>query len=248
MASRKGNAQEAKQPLLKILMLHGYRQSESAFRERTGGLRKSLKSHVDFVFCESPHLVPKLDGEEEKPAIDSNTEPLAYNDRGWWFSESNSSYDALLRTDCDLGFDKTLDHINSVFEEKGPFDGILGFSQGACLAGILSRIAENNSNNKSDEKYRSIKFGFAIIVAGFKSGQSRHDVFYDLNTKIALPTLHIYGETDKVIPFEMSEELTKYFLEPNIIKHAAGHLVPVNAEAKNNFIGFFNAVRAKNGS
>ena len=33
---------------LRILCLHGYRQSEVSFREKTGGLRKALKSLADF--------------------------------------------------------------------------------------------------------------------------------------------------------------------------------------------------------
>ena len=225
--------QQQQQSALKILMLHGYRQSEGAFRERTGGLRKSLKSHVDFVFCEAPHLVPKL------PEAATDESAAAIN-KGWWFSERNSSYDALERTSCDLGFEQTLEYIESVFEAKGPFDGILGFSQGACLAGILCKIAESSS---SSSKFNSIKFNFAIITAGFKSGQAQHNVYYDLEEKIKMPTLHIFGETDKVIPAEMSAELVNYFIEPKVIRHSAGHLVPVNAEAKNNFIEFFSSIR-----
>jgi predicted esterase len=243
MESKKGNA------ALKILMLHGYRQNESAFRERTGGLRKSLKSHVEFVFCESPHTVPRQEDEASKASGEQAESGVTSSntDKGWWFSEKNSCYDALERTDCDLGFEQTLAYINSVFEEKGPFDGILGFSQGACLAGILCKIAETNKETATNghNKYKSIKFKFAIIIAGFKSGQSGHDCYYDLSNKIPMPTMQIFGETDKVIPFEMSEELSKYFDEPLVVKHAAGHLVPVNAEAKNKFIEFFNVLREK---
>jgi predicted esterase len=221
----------AKKPKLKILMIHGYRQNESAFRERTGGLRKSLKNYVDFVFCESPLEVPKFSCQLE----DETKE----NDKGWWFSASDSSYNALDKTDVDLGFEQSLEYLNSVFESQGPFDAILGFSQGGCLASILCRLSETQS-----EKYESIRFKFAIIVAGFRSNQSLHDLYYDLSIKVKMPTLHIYGETDKVIPIEMSEELTNYFEDAKIFKHAGGHLLPVNAEAKNNFIDFINQLKS----
>lgn len=42
-----------------------------------------------------------------------------------------------------------------------------------------------------------IKFDFAIFVSGFKSRQKEHAKFYDIT--IEIPTLHVFGETDKVI-------------------------------------------------
>lgn len=43
-----------------------------------------------------------------------------------------------------------------------------------------------------------IKFDFAIIISGFKSLCAPHAIYYD--GKINIPSLHIYGKTDKVIP------------------------------------------------
>ena len=92
-----------------------------AFRERSGGLRKALKNHVsEFVFCEAPHKVPSNDHSSKEETS---------NERGWWFS-SESSYNALEPTDCQKGFGESLEYLDRVFETQGPFDGILGFSQG----------------------------------------------------------------------------------------------------------------------
>lgn len=43
-----------------------------------------------------------------------------------------------------------------------------------------------------------VKFDFAIIISGFKSLCTLHKIYYD--EKIIIPSLHIYGETDQVIP------------------------------------------------
>ena len=43
-----------------------------------------------------------------------------------------------------------------------------------------------------------ISFKFAIMVAGFRSRSTQHDMFYE--NLIKCPTLHVYGETDQVIP------------------------------------------------
>jgi hypothetical protein len=42
-----------------------------------------------------------------------------------------------------------------------------------------------------------IKFDFAIFIAGFKSRQKDHKTLYDII--IDIPTLHVFGDTDKVI-------------------------------------------------
>jgi hypothetical protein len=129
MDKKKGGSDGQKKA--KILMLHGYRQNEAVFRERTGGLRKMLKSCAEFIFIDAPHLIPI----EEEGGQDDN------NDRGWWFSQSNKCYKALEKTDCDFGFDETLKYIDSIFETKGPFDGIFTFSQ------VILIYINNNSNN-----------------------------------------------------------------------------------------------------
>ena len=43
-----------------------------------------------------------------------------------------------------------------------------------------------------------LDFKFAILVAGFKSRSSGHSVYY--NAPITCPTLHVFGDTDRVIP------------------------------------------------
>jgi pimeloyl-ACP methyl ester carboxylesterase len=46
------------------------------------------------------------------------------------------------------------------------------------------------------------------MVAGFRSRSTQHDMFYE--NIIKCPTLHVYGETDQVIP--KGKILSKYSL------------------------------------
>lgn len=228
------NDNKSKEPLLKILMLHGYRQSETAFREKSGGLRKYLKNHAEFIFCEAPHTIPK---KADSSDLDNNASSSEI-EKGWWFSTTDKSYNALDVTECDSGFSEAIGFINEIFQTKGPFDGIFGFSQGGCLASILCKIAMNQENI-----YEFIRFKFAIIAAGFKSNQTQHNCFYDLNIKISLPTLHLIGNGDKVIPSDLSNNLTNYFLDPKILYHDGGHFIPVNAESKVAFVEFLSSLK-----
>lgn len=44
--------------------------------------------------------------------------------------------DLLLTTD----FDETVSYVYDFMQKNGPFDGIMGFSQGACMAAVLGAL------------------------------------------------------------------------------------------------------------
>ena len=54
---------------LKILCLHGYRQNEKMFREKTGAFRKVIGKHADLVFITAPHEVPPMTPEDTSQVI-----------------------------------------------------------------------------------------------------------------------------------------------------------------------------------
>lgn len=51
---------------LRILCIHGYRQSSASFREKTGALRKLLKKQCELVYIDAPHAVPTSNGKCRK--------------------------------------------------------------------------------------------------------------------------------------------------------------------------------------
>ena len=142
---------------LKMLCLHGYRQSGQGFRTKTGAIRKVIKKRCEYVWIDAPHKIPDSE------------------DLGWWFSQGQS-YDACATTKEDNGFGDSLDSVAKVFEEQGPFDGILSFSQGACFAAILCCLKE-----KGDARFQN--FNFAIIAAGYRSRTEQHQQFFKVNYK-----------------------------------------------------------------
>lgn len=57
---------DADQRKLRILCLHGYRQNEASFREKTGAFRKIVSKFADLTFISAPLKVPSSAGGEEK--------------------------------------------------------------------------------------------------------------------------------------------------------------------------------------
>ena len=70
--------------------------------------------------------------------------------KAWWVKAEDGSYPE---------FDATVDYVLDCYKNHGPFDGILGFSQGAGLGLFLAALQE-----KGDI---ATDFKFAISYSGF---------------------------------------------------------------------------------
>ena len=196
---------------LHVLAIHGYAQSDITFKTKLGSLRKGFKKDVEFIFIRAPHQVPM----KSNFGVDETEEGY-----GWWFNTEDRVFKAVTPSNLSVGFEDSISLVERTFDEFGPFDGVLGFSQGAAFATILCSMQQR--------KLLRFEFDFAIIISGFKSLCMPHAMYYD--EKITIPSLHVYGETDQVIPTEMAEEVSELFTNKMISKHEGGHYVPSKKE------------------
>ncbi|KAG1670653.1 Esterase OVCA2 [Nymphon striatum] len=229
-----------------ILCLHGYRQNAKAFKEKTGSFRKILKKYAEFVIVDAPFRI--------NPDDDTETEDTVQ--RGWWFNEPRK-FSAITYCDTSMGMDESIEFVKKVLIEEGPIDGIMGFSQGAALAAIISslkakgesaRFKRNlklNPNSSSDGVFRSYianTFWFTILVSSFKSRCSLHEDLY--SPTIFIPSLHVYGEGDEVVHTDMSEEVCYHFDQPTRLIHPGGHYIPADSKVKQTYFDFFEKLLA----
>ncbi|XP_067255294.1 esterase OVCA2 [Chanodichthys erythropterus] len=215
---------------LRILCIHGYRQNGNSFREKTGALRKLLKKQVELVYISAPHQVPAIQNEtnqEPEKSARSGEE----DQRGWWFSDVQArSFNAKQECESSLGLEESIEAVKTAVKDLGPFDGILGFSQGAALVAMLCALQEQKLQP-------DFNFRFAILVAGFRSACSQHQRFYK-GPAITIPSLHVFGQDDRVIPEEMSRDLLPAFDGAQILFHPGGHFVPAASSHRQTYQDF----------
>ena len=60
--------------------------------------------------------------------------------------------------------------------------------------------------------------------------------------RLRIPSLHVYGEDDKVIG-DMSQDLVPYFESPSIVQHRGGHFIPASAKQRELYVEFINKFR-----
>lgn len=63
---------------------------------------------------------------------------------GWWFNTEDRTFKATVPSELCVGFNDSIALVERAFLESGPFDGILGFSQGAAFVSILCAMKLKN--------------------------------------------------------------------------------------------------------
>ncbi|KAG8464790.1 hypothetical protein KFE25_010158 [Diacronema lutheri] len=186
---------------LRVLCLHGYTQDAERFsRVLSLGLRPHVRDVAELVFVDAPHAA-------RDPA----------GGRAWWHPELVSS--GASKSWAYGGWEETLDFLRDVDRARGPFEGLLGFSQGAAVASSLA------AHLTSPSAKPSVSFRFAILAGGFAyRGQGAGALFR--HKPLRMPSLHLYGERDKLVKPTSSEELARLFDSPTVHIHPGGHSFP----------------------
>jgi pimeloyl-ACP methyl ester carboxylesterase len=193
---------------LRILCLHGYHGTADILRQQASPLLSGLSDEhsfdrsfdCEFVYVDAPSL--------------------AVNDFGWWHLNFR-------------GWNRTIawaaDYFASQFASQEPFDGVLGFSQGAALTSLLVglRAADGPLGDQ-----RPLSFDFAMMIGGFKCDSPEFAHLYAARENYRLPSLHIMGESDVIVPAADSRVLAAQFDSPVVLTHPGGHVIPSTPDIK----------------
>lgn len=144
---------------------------------------------------------------------------------GWWLDLDGSGVD--LR--------ESLAALSTVVKSSGPFDAVVGFSQGAALAAIFTSLCEQQGylerRNALDKQGLPIAcdigqghLRFAIFVSGYCISKSLYGGFY--YPRIQTPVLLIAGALDPIIPLKQTRELLETCDNAFLVEHHGTHYVP----------------------
>jgi fermentation-respiration switch protein FrsA (DUF1100 family) len=151
------------------------------------------------------------------------------------------------------GIEIGLAHIAHVLKTEGPFDGVIGFSQGGAAAAMLASLLEPGRREAFEAAYPAggmrypESFGadkgyledtihpplkFAVSYSGFAAaGTPLYQGFYE--PKIKTPVLHFLGTLDTVVEESRSLALVKAceHSEGRVVYHPGGHFLPSSQKA-----------------
>ncbi|KAM3430748.1 hypothetical protein NHJ13734_007611 [Beauveria thailandica] len=248
-ASTNGAAGAPKKPStpekkpVKILMIHGFTQNGPLFRAKTRALEKTLTKLLAPVSLTPQLLYPtapiRLKASDmpfyEPPSDAAEQEPDTW---AWWRrNDATGQY---------AGIDRGMATLADAIREAGGVDGVVGFSQGGCAAGVVAAALESERRPLPDPAaggvdedtaawvtaLRTANSGrplkFCVVYSGFRAADP--DVAWLFEPKITTPTLHILGSLDTSVDEARSQTLIQVCEDPLVVTHPGGHHVPVARE------------------
>jgi hypothetical protein len=161
--------------------------------------------------------------------------PTEKNDIVIW-RQAEAPFDPLQYQGQTEGWDTSWDYLQNVFKTLGPFDGVLGFSQGAAVAAALCPFRHLSPTNGI------VNFKFVVLCSGFPSPVPLHKEVMVVDSGIDCPSLHIFGGQDRQIDVDKSEQLVKLFRRDKctVVKHSFGHMIPTKPEFVQQYVNFFS--------
>lgn len=244
---------------IKILMIHGFTQSGPNFHAKTRALEKHLQkafpAGVEFSFPTAPIRLAHADipfptsSEAKEGGEEEETDAWA-----WWRRKGEG--EPYVYEGIELGFEK----LASVLKTEGPFDGVIGFSQGGAMAGMLASLLEPGrrkafealcekggmaypksfkADTGSVEETIHPPLKFAVSYSGFAPrGVDLYRGFYE--PKITTPTLHFIGTLDTVVEEARSLALAERCekSEERVVYHPGGHFLTTQKTYVSLLVGF----------
>lgn len=245
-------------------MLHGYAQSGDCYRWKTSGLVRQIRQvfhHATFFWPDGPvHLkTSDIAGWNSKnyPAHTSDDGPQL---RAWFHLRYVS--------EAPPGLSTSLAAIANILRDEGPFDGVIAFSQGTLIAGMVASLLEGNIPHdlSADDPNRSLTafeypeafldikhppFKFGILYASRVGQHQCYDWLYE-RPGIRTPFCLVYGRLDPMVDHDEREAATRLLTRGNgscLWFHDGGHYVPTDAISSDRVIGFIRnmSVRQQSG-
>ncbi|AMD22170.1 HGL170Wp [Eremothecium sinecaudum] len=213
----------------RLLFLHGFLQNAKLFSEKSSGIRKLLKkANIECNYMDGPIELQKSDLPFE--IDDSKWQEIEYAqiNKAWCYHSNISR---------ELNISKAIASISKYIQENGPYDGIVGFSQGAAIAAIVTnRITELVPSHPPFKVFLSVS-GYSYTEPDPENeSQLRITEKYQQdfkptegsNTKI----IFIWGASDNSVPSVRSKYARDIYLhaygeeQVKSFEHQGGHMVP----------------------
>ena len=117
------------------------------------------------------------------------------------------------------GWDDAAAVIADAVEMFGPFDGVLGFSQGASAAALALALVPSLRDTVR----------FAVLFSGFEPMDPAATAALHA-ARITVRSMHVHGHADRMVSRERTEALARSFAHPEFFFHEGGHGVPLSKE------------------
>mmetsp|Transcript_28769 Transcript_28769/g.66346 ORF Transcript_28769/g.66346 Transcript_28769/m.66346 type:complete len:240 (+) Transcript_28769:34-753(+) len=216
MASQ-GNSGDGERKL-KVLGLHGGGSNTNIMQFQTQALQRAIGKDVewDFMNGERPWQSPI-----HHPVLVTLAKDMPFY--GWYGvvvdDDSDRPYEEKLfdlsvritYEDVELAVERVMNHIT----ENGPFDALVGFSQGCIVIHLVTAILR--------QRGEEIPWKLSILFCGMRVRDQRYiDLF---TTPMQHPAIMVFGKQDEFYEYGKTSQMEMYEA-PMVLEHDEGHKFP----------------------
>ncbi|KAF2150160.1 hypothetical protein K461DRAFT_281412 [Myriangium duriaei CBS 260.36] len=207
-----------------FLCLHGLGTNSQILETQLASIRHELGDFHTFEYVEGCMPCPVA------PAIAA-------------FYPPDGKYFAYFSSDQPSSFVKALNDLEAYIDTEGPFDGVLGYSQGAQL--VSSLLLRTHRCDPTRRLFRC-----AVLLSGgvpCEIDQTTHKVRHvepsNCGIEIDIPTAHIWGINDDLYP-EAGKVLSRFYRDDwsTVFVHKGGHEIP-GVKSQQDLLGSVKAIR-----
>ncbi|KAF0695589.1 Aste57867_13629 [Aphanomyces stellatus] len=202
---------------LRILCLHGSRTNADVVSMQVSGFRQAFGNSAEFSWVNAPL---RASSRPDQGILDFFGEEGPYFE--WWeeFNRERWSYP---------GHKVSLPFLQNYIETQGPFDIIIGFSQGSSITHLLTAHYQ--------AKGQKIPYKAVVSVCGGPARDGMpEELLLDGETKkyaqLKIPSIHIVGEKDDI--FDLGNDLVEHYSPQSrsYYTHPDGHRFPAQPAAR----------------
>ncbi|KAJ9458496.1 PKTS1 [Diplonema papillatum] len=186
----------------RVLCLHGWRDSRALLLAQLKPLLgRFARDGVQLVLVNAPHKATGT-GHPDIPADEELFE--------WWHCplkrrDAVLHYEDAWDGDVCVGREESVEYVRALAEQHGPFDGVIGFSQGAAMA--LLAISQQLAS-------------WGILLSSVLCKDPGYSAILDASDFSRVPTLHMFDVSE---PY--SQSAADLFTAPVVVLHENGHTI-----------------------
>ncbi|KAL4910506.1 hypothetical protein BDW74DRAFT_184414 [Aspergillus multicolor] len=244
---------------MRILCFHGHTQTGPVFERKTFRLREHIERAFpgsSFVFPTGPisyKVSDRLDylSDIQRERTENFKDPDVIDTHAWF---------RLFEEDPPRGFFESLDRTAEILRTQGPFDGVICFSQGSVIGGMVASLLEGPQRRQRFDGYAAtfpgamqypesykdlnhppLKFG--ITYGAYMGTHPMFKAFYS-EPLIETPFLHFMGDFDPIVPSDMAAAVDHAQIggsRRQKMTHPGAHALPVGSQYHEAVVDFIRS-------
>ncbi|GAA94108.1 uncharacterized protein L969DRAFT_93493 [Mixia osmundae IAM 14324] len=228
---------------MRILCLHGYLQNGAIVSRKWGALRRELAGFAELDFVDAPHIIAKPDSSTDLSSfgaedVGSSDDDPSSVPRSWWDARDGPSGRREIH-----GYTESLAYLHPMLI-KNKYDAVIGFSQGAAMAALLTVLLHRPELEVSFAQGERIPpFKASIFISGFKAAYYHQEPYWT-SVLTGAPTLNILGKNDWIVTADRSQPLIDAFEASRVEYHEGSHFLPLKASWKRFVHQWLKAIQA----